>query len=187
MHIGILGGSFNPPHLGHVLVAQQILDFTDIEKIWLLPAYNHTFGKTLLDIKHRLAMTKMLVGKQIEISTLEIDHKLDGNTINLVPILEKQYPEIKFTFIIGSDQLPTFHKWGSWQELLQKLPFLVFLRAGYPAKPLYKGMQDIDNPLLITTNISSSLVRERLKKGFSINHLVPPLVEAYINKHGLYH
>lgn len=186
MHIGILGSYFNPPHLGHLLVAQQVLDFTNIERVWFLPGFKSTFHKQLISPEHRLAMTRLIKLSQTEVSTLEIDEELDGNTINLVPILRQKYPKDDFTFIIGSDQLPAFHKWGSWQELLKQLPFLVVHRASYPMIPLHEGMKALEHPLFVSTNISSTKVRERIKNGLSVDSFVTPEVKEYIEKHGLY-
>lgn len=186
MNIGILGGSFNPPHLGHLLIALQALDYTELQEIWWLPAYRHTFEKPLASVAHRLAMTKLLKLPKTQVSTLEIDHQLDGNTVDLVPILHKEYPQHAFTFIIGTDQLVSFHKWGKWQELLIKLPFLVVPRAGYAATPLYSGMKLLEHPLFITTNISSTLIRKRIHNKQTIDYLVPDLIQEYIIKNKLY-
>ena len=131
-------------------------------------------------------MTKLMRLPNTQVFTLEIDQRLSGNTVEIVPFLKRDFSKYKFTFIIGSDQLPSFHKWGKWQELLQEMPFLVFPRAGYSLKPLYKGMQVLQHPLLITTNISSSLVRERVKQKLPIDNLVPPKIKDYIKKHKLY-
>ncbi len=186
MKIGILGSYFNPPHLGHLLVAEQCLAFAGFDKVWFLPGLKSTFNKELIPVSHRLNMIKLVTLPRTEVSTLEIDYQLDGNTINLVPFLRKQYPHDQFTFIIGSDQLSSFHRWGNWQELLRLLPFLVFPRAGYPNKPLYPGMKLLEHKLLVVTNISSTLIRERVKNGSSISSLVPLKAENYIRKHCLY-
>lgn len=186
MHIGILGSSFNPPHLGHELMYRQVLDFTNIEKIWLLPVFKHTFTKELAPVDERLAMSRLLENQQIEVSTLEIEHKLSGNTIEIIPYLHKNHAGDHFTFIIGSDQLPDFHKWGRWQELLTQIPFLVVPRAGFPTKPLYKGMTVLTHPLLVTSNISSTIVRNRIKLDLPIDGLVNKKVADYIQKHKLY-
>ena len=186
MHIGILGGSFNPPHIGHLLVAQQVLDFTSLEKIFLLPAYSHTFDKPLAPVHDRLAMTQLLNLPNTIVSTLEIDHQLNGDTINLLPLLKEKYPKDSFSFIMGSDQLPNFTKWGQWETLLKQIPFLVVPRAGYSMKPLYSGMAPLEHPLFITTNISSSMVRLRIKQRLSIGHLVTDEVKKYISQNNLY-
>lgn len=186
MQIGILGGSFNPPHLGHAIVVRQVLDFTEIEKIWLLPAFKHTFNKNLAPAKDRLQMTQLLTEPDVSVSSLEIDYNLDGSTLKLLPLLRSLYPKDTFTFLIGSDQLPTFNKWVKWEELLRLQQFLVIPRSGYPSEPLYRGMRVLNHPLLATTNISSTLVRERVKLNLPIGHFVPEKVEEYIKKHGLY-
>lgn len=186
MNIGILGSFFNPPHVGHILVVQQTLEFAHFDKVWFLPGLKSTFHKQLIPVGHRLNMIKLVKMPKTQVSTLEIDNQLDGNTINLVSHLKKLYPRDTFTFIIGSDQLATFTKWGKWQELLKELPFLVFPRAGYPLEPLYSGMSVLSHPLLAVTNISSTMVRERVRGGLVIDRLVPDLVKKYILEHKLY-
>ena len=183
MKIGLLGGAFNPPHLGHILIAQQVLDFTDTDEVWFLPNYGQIPPKPVADVSDRLAMTRLLQLPNTRVSTIEIDQKLDGDTINLVPHLSKEHA---FRFIIGSDQLPTFHLWGKWQSLLDTLPFLVFPRYGFPNDPLYPNMTVVTNDLLIGTNISSTKIRERVKHGLSIDQFVPKEIAAYIRDHHLY-
>ncbi|MDO8523639.1 MAG: nicotinate (nicotinamide) nucleotide adenylyltransferase [bacterium] len=183
MRIALLGGAFNPPHLGHLLIAQQVLDFTDTEEVWFLPNYGQIPPKPVAAIEDRLAMTRLLRLPKTRVSTLEIDHTLDGDTINLVPFLPKEHT---FSFIIGSDQLSSFHLWGRWQELLEKVPFFVFPRYGYPNEPVYPGMTVISHELLVGSNMSSTKVRERVKQNLPIGTFVPEEVAAYIKEHGLY-
>lgn len=185
MHIGLFGGVFNPPHRGHLMIAQQVLDFTDIDEVWFLPNYGqHPPKPHVAAVTHRLAMSRMLVLPKTHISTLEIDKKLDGNTINLLPHLPKNH---SYTFIMGADWLPSFHlKWGHWQELLTRLPFLVFPREGYPNEPLYKNMKLLAHKLLITSNISATLIRERVKNNLPIEQFVPEAIADYIKENTLY-
>lgn len=184
MKVALFGGAFNPPHLGHLLIAQQVLDFTDTDEVWFLPNYGQKPPKPYMaSVADRLAMTKFLVMPKTKISTLEIDHQLDGNTINLLPLLP---PENIYKFVIGSDWLPGFKLWGKWEELLQKLPFLVFPRCGFPNEPLYPNMTVVADAHLIVTDISATKVRERVKLGLSIDQFVPPEVAKYIREHNLY-
>jgi len=183
MNIGLLGGKFNPPHVGHIFMARQVLDFTDIDEVWFLPNYKQSFHEPVASVEDRLAMTRMLTLPNTKISTLEIDHKLDGHTVNLLPYLPREY---KYTFIIGSDQLATFHLWGSYLELLKQLPFLVFPRYGYPSEPLYENMKVLGHRDLIASNISSTKIRNRVQQGFSIKEFVPENVASYIKDHNLY-
>lgn len=184
MKIGLLGGVFNPPHLGHVLMAQQILDFAKFDEVWFLVSYGqHPPKPHVAPVEHRLAMAKMLVLPKTRISTLEIAHTLDGNTIKLLQFLPKEHT---YTFVMGADWLPGFELWGNWQELIKKLPFLVFPRCGFPNEPLYENMKVFEHPLLMTSNISSTFIRERIKQGLPINPFVPPPVAMYIKEHNLY-
>lgn len=184
MRIGLLGGVFNPPHIGHLLIARQVLDFTDIEEVWFLPNYGQDPPKpNVAPAADRLAMTKLLVLPRTLVSSIEIDNKLDGNTIHLLPLLPKEH---SYRFIMGSDWLPGFHLWGGWKELLKQLPFLVFPRHGHPLTPLYENMTALSHDLLITTNISGTKIRERVKRGLPIEQCVPATVAAHIQKYRLY-
>lgn len=183
MKIGLLGGKFNPPHIGHILIAQQVLDFAHLDEVWFVPNYGQSFHEPVAPVEDRLAMTTRIQLPRTKISTLEIEHKLDGKTIHLLPHLPKEHD---YTFIIGSDQLATFHLWGDYKDLLKQLPFLVFPRYGYPNEPLYEHMSVIGHKAFIASNISSTKIRERVKLGLPIDTFVPAGVAEYIKKKGLY-
>lgn len=183
MHIALFGGAFNPPHLGHIQIAQQVLDFTDTEQVWFLPSFGQIPPKPVETVEHRLAMTRLLVSEKTRVSTIEIDNKLDGDTVNLLPHLSSKNT---YSFIIGSDQLPTLHLWGQWKTLLSEMPFLVFPRYGYPNEPLYPNMKLISHKFLIGSNISSTKIRDRVHAGLSIESFVPHEVARYIHTHRLY-
>lgn len=184
MQVGIFGGVFNPPHLGHLMIAQQVLDFTDIDEVWFLPNYGQIPPKIgVAAVEHRVAMTKLLKLPKACVSTLEIDYTLDGDTINLLPYLPKPHT---YTFIMGADQLAHFHLWGQWETLLSRMPFLIFPRLGYTNEPLRQNMTMLAHKLLIISDISSTKIRERKKQGLSLASFVPPAVDAYIRTHGLY-
>ncbi len=183
MNIALLGGAFNPPHLGHLMIAQQVLDFAGSDEVWFLPNYHQSPPKPVASSEDRLAMAKLLELPRTRVSTIEIDNKLDGETIHILPFLPKEHA---FSFIIGSDQLPTFHLWLGWEELLQKMPFYVFPRYGYPNEPLHKGMKVIANELLVGSNISSTKIRERTARGLLVRQFVPPAVARYIEEKNIY-
>lgn len=103
MRIALLGGAFNPPHNGHVAIARQILDFGLADELWFLPSFGQSPPKEVAPPTDRLAMTRLLNVPNTKVSTIEIDNKLDGETIHLLPFLPKEHT---FSFIIGADQLP---------------------------------------------------------------------------------
>ena len=184
MNIGIFGGVFNPPHIGHIQIAEQVLDFTDIEEIWFLPNYGqHPPKPNVAPAADRLAMTQMITLDRTKVSTLEIDNKLSGSTMTLLPFLPKAH---EYTFIMGADWLPSFQTWDRWDELLKLLPFLVFPRNGFANEPLYTGMTFLTHDTLMTSNISSTKIRERVRQGLSIDNFVPEDVARYVNDNGLY-
>lgn len=183
MNIGLLGGKFNPPHIGHVFMAQQCLDFGGFDEVWFVPNYGQSFHEPVAAVEDRLAMTRCMTLPKTRVSTIEIDNTLDGKTIHLLPYLPKEH---KYTFIIGSDQLATFHLWGDYKELLKQLPFLIFPRYGYPNEPMYNNMRVLSHPSIIASNISSTKIRERIKLGLGIDEFVPTGVAEYITQHKLY-
>lgn len=184
MKIGLFGGVFNPPHFGHLMIARQVLDYTDIDEVWFLPNYGQNLPKNeVVPVEARFTMTKFLILPKTKVSTIEIDNKLSGKTIDLLPFLPEGNT---YTFIMGSDWLAGFTKWDRWEELLEKLPFLVFPRNDHPTSPLYKNMKLLAHPNLITSNISSTKVRARIAARLSIDEFVPFAVAKYIKEHGLY-
>lgn len=193
MKIAILGGAFDPPHLDHQLMAEQVLDFAPIDEVWLTPCYRHTFNKKMTPVSHRVKMTKILINQKIKYCGEEIANKLSGNSIDLLEILQKKYSQHQFFFIIGSDQLPNFKKWGRWKKLITSFDFLVFPRSDFVDSLAKFGLDNpgykfhpLTHPLLITTNISSTNIRQRVKNKLAIKNLVPPKVEEYIIENKLY-
>jgi len=187
MNITLFGGSFNPPHLGHQIVINQAFEFIkDLDEIWLLIENQHSFDKTLALAQHRLQMTKTLLNGKIKLQTCCLDQQLSGNTIDHLSFLQKTYPQHNFSFLLGSDNLKQFHQWPQYKTLLKKMTFYIYPRAGFPLKPLYQGMKAIEHPLQIITNISSTIVRQRLQNDLSIKNLVHPAVAQYIKAQKLY-
>lgn len=198
MDIAILGGSFDPPHLGHMLIARQVLERLPIDEAWLMPCFKHDFDKPLSDALHRLAMTKLLSNEQIKVSDFEVKQKGVAVTIRTLRELSAQFPNDTFSFVIGSDQLRDFHKWDEWQNLIGEFRLIIFPREiALPhlrtdVQKYLKGQTIpqtvvvMDYNDLVLTNVSSTLVRERVKRGLPIDLLVPRGIELYIKKHKLY-
>lgn len=198
MQIAILGGSFDPPHLGHLLIARQVLERLPIDEVWLMPCYQHDFDKPLSHPSHRLAMTKLLEDSGIKASDFEIKQKKVARTIYTLRDLSKRFPKNRFSFIVGSDQLRDFHKWDEWKNLIKEFSLIIFpreialphldatVKKSLRLTELPKTVIVMNFPDLVLTNISSTIIRGRVQRGLPIDFLVPKKVEEYIKKNNLY-
>lgn len=186
MRIGILGGSFDPPHFGHILIARQVKKLMKLDEVWLMPYSKHSWDSTASSANHRFAMTKLIEEKGIIVSDEEIKSKKKNYTIQTVRQLKKKYPHV-FFWIIGSDILPDFRKWKNHEKLIKEIRFLVAPRKGFPfLSKIQKGFFFISSPKFVTSDISSSIVRHNIKKELSVTKLVPKPVLSYIQRHKLY-
>lgn len=187
MKIAVLGGSFDPPHIGHYLVIQQILELRkDITKILLVPAYKHQWKPAFASVNERATMLQSLTSSQVEISDIEIKRQGISYTIDTIKELKKQ-TKAQIYWIVGSDIIAEFERWEKKDALVEEATFLVFPRDPYHLpKELPKGFECITADRLITTSISSTVVRQRIKEGKPITHLVSSEVEQFIRQHTLY-
>lgn len=193
MKIGILGGSFNPPHFGHLLASQQLVDFGFVDQIWLMPCFAHVWEKKLAPIKDRLQMCRFLENEKIKVSTFEIEQGRAIPTIETLELLEKKYLQHQFFWLIGQKSLQELSKWQEYKKLLKNYKFLVIPQNNNKLKienclpaSLVGKLEIINHPLWITSNLSSSVIRQRVKKGLSLRGFVPDHIAEYIKKHGLY-
>ncbi len=187
MNIAVLGGSFDPPHIGHYFVIKQILELRkDIDKILLVPAYKHQWKPSFASVEDRLNMLKYFVDNRVSISDIEIQRKGISYTIDTIKELKSQ-TKSKIYWIVGSDILYEFNRWEKKDKLVKLARFLVFPRDPYqiPKKTQY-GFECIQDKCLITTNISSTAIRQRVKEGKSITAMVLKEVEEYITMNKLY-
>lgn len=184
----LFGGAFDPPHLGHQLVIEQVFKQVKPAEIWLLPCYQHTFQKQLTESRHRVAMTNLIgdtIGdERLKIKLIEIERQSGGSTFQTWQWLTKQYPNHQFAFVMGSDNLTSFTQWHRWEKLLQSMLFYIYIRKGYPPEPWYTNMTLLNGDEV--SEVSSTQVRKRLEAGQGISDLVPKSVEDYIRQQGLY-
>ncbi len=198
MKIAILGGSFDPPHLGHFFIAQQVQELLKMDQVWLMPAYHHPFNRNLSDISHRVAMTRLLETDHIKLSAYEQKHNPTSFTIDTLNGLKSDYPENDYYWITGSDQLEHFQKYKDWQEIIKKHNLIIFprewmlphLKETVKEKLMLKTIPEnvivLQSDDLFLTNISSTKIRERVKNNASIKFFVPVGVEDYIRENKLY-
>lgn len=184
--VGILGGTFNPPHIGHLMIADQVRDQLDLEKIWFLPSANppHAKGKTTIEAEHRVEMVKRAIkGNDLfEIQLAEIQRGGKSYTVDTIKQLTEDYPEFDFYFIIGGDMVEDLPNWYKIDELMEKIQFVAVNRPGYSIESPYPVIW-VDTP---EVKISSTTIREKQEQGCSIRYLVPERVKQYIEEKGLY-
>lgn len=185
MNIAILGGRFDPPHIWHFWTAQQILEnVPSIDQVWLMPDYSNAFKPIIASPRDRIEMLKCLETGRIRLSTIAIAKEIPTYTIDLVRDLVKD-PFNGFSWIVGSDIIGEFHRWREYQKLSRLIKFLVIPRKDYTIKSLPGGFERVGDNLMMS-NVSSTLIRDRLKADKTINGLVFPEVEEYIREHKLY-
>lgn len=198
--IGILGGSFNPVHLGHLILAQDALEAFDLTTVLFVPCDHppHKPAASLASVEHRAAMLEAALTDSIPFELCDLEIKRGGTTysIDTVRTLIKSYPEDELVFIIGADTLPELHMWKDAQELLHLCRFVTLARPGFDLKAMTAKSLNLDPDLAQAlmanvaighqVDISASDIRYRIAEGMSIRYLVPDAVDMYIAEHGLY-
>ncbi|MFO8069079.1 MAG: nicotinate-nucleotide adenylyltransferase [Alkalibacterium sp.] len=184
--VGILGGTFNPPHLGHLIIAEQVRCQLGLEKVMFLPSADppHKKEKKTIAAKHRIAMIRASISSNDGFSLEEIEIQRGGKsyTYDTIVQLKEMNPDIEFYFIIGADMVEDLKNWYKIDDLLQIVQFVAVNRPSYTLNTSYPVIT-VDVPNI---DISSSLIRQKAMDNCSIKYLVPPEVEKYIGSEGLY-
>lgn len=186
--VALLGSACNPPTLAHLDVLEVGLAYVD--EAWLMPCYNHVYGKTLAPAEHRLAMCQLMERDRIRAFDFEIQHQLGGETYHTICKLMVEQMPYEFSFLIGMDVANTIHQWSNSDRLRQIIPFIVVDREGVERDlkvNWYAKWPHILATPLKRRATSSRSVREMLATNDpqAAEHLTPPVL-AYIKEHHLY-
>jgi nicotinate-nucleotide adenylyltransferase len=188
-HIGLFGGSFDPVHLGHLLVAQAAREELNLAQLFFIPAAQSPFKPDTrpTPAQERLRLLRLaLAGKTwCEIDEQEIRRGGVSYTIDTVREYAGRFPQAQLFYLIGADHLPQLPKWRAAEELARLAEFVVIPRPGQAETPFpapFRGRWLAGFPL----GVSSSQIRERVKAGLPVDHLVPCLVAEAIRNNGLY-
>lgn len=190
MKIGILGGSFNPIHIGHAILANYITQYTDIEQVWLMVSPQNPLKdlqSSNYDV-HRLAMTELVASKcdNVITSGLEFTLPRPSYTIDTLNILTEKFPQHDFTLIIGADNWYNFDKWKDSDVIINNHNIMIYPRKGYeiiiPDQQKSK-VTKLNSPII---DVSSTFIREQLKAGKNMNFYLPQDVYKYILENRLY-
>jgi len=185
----VFGGSFDPPHLAHVMMAAIALSSHDVEKVLVVPCFHHRFGKHSAPYEHRVEMARRafeIFGDGCTVSTVEEDLGGTSMTLHTLEELARRSPGATWRLLVGSDILSQKEQWHRFDEVERLAPLLVVGREGYPrpgseAKRLMPRHGWVELP-----DISSSEIRKLVSEGCAYAHLVPARVVEHIEEHGLY-
>ncbi len=181
--MALVGGSFNPPHLGHVLLAAAAMARAEPDEVWLVPAWRHVFGKVLAPFEARLRMVELAVdplGSRFRASRIEAEAAAwgsSGSTIELLEWLRGRNPTHRYLLVLGADVWAERDRWRRFGEIESLVEILLVNREGQP------GLAGAGPPL---PAISSTEVRRRLAAGEPLDGLLPASVERYAREHALY-
>jgi nicotinate-nucleotide adenylyltransferase len=187
--IGIFGGTFDPPHNGHLAIAKQALKQCALDRVYFVPAFlpPHKRDLAAQRTNHRLTMVKLAIAgkKQYKLSAMELRRRGVSYTINTLEGFQEKFPNAELILVIGADNLAQFHTWKSPNKILQLASLAVYQRRGFNQSLENHNIafQQIKGQLL---QVSSTEIRNRIEKGKSISKLVPRSVEKYIKQHSLY-
>ncbi|MDW3211858.1 MAG: nicotinate (nicotinamide) nucleotide adenylyltransferase [Reichenbachiella sp.] len=189
MRVGLFFGSFNPIHMGHMIIAQTMLDSGHIDELWFVISPQNPFkkNKNLLHEFDRLDMVDAAISENSKFRTSDIEFNLPkpSYTAHTLAVLSEKNPDKEFSLIIGGDNLASFHKWKNYQTILEHHELLVYPRPAdqKPQIEITDRIHFVEAPLL---DISATFIRSNIKNGHSIKYLVPTEVEDFIARKKFY-
>ncbi|RRK09870.1 nicotinate-nucleotide adenylyltransferase [Lactiplantibacillus garii] len=184
--VGLLGGTFNPPHLGHLIMAQQVGDQLGLDEVRFMPDAQppHVDEKKTIPAVDRVNMVQAAIADNplFRLETAEIKRGGKSYSYDTIKALKAQHPDTQYYFIIGGDMVDYLHTWYRINDLVKLVTFVGIKRTGYPTTSQYPVIW-VDAPLI---DISSTQIRKKISHGHTVRYLVPDAVAAYIEEHHLY-
>ena len=189
MKIGLFFGSFNPIHIGHTAIANYMLEFCGLDRLWFVVTPHNPLKekKTLLADIHRLQLVREAIGdnNKMKASNVEFSLPQPSYTVNTLAYLKEKHPEHEFVLILGSDNLSTFKKWKNYEEILKHHHLLVYPRAESDGGELAKHpkVKMTDAPLM---DVSSTFIRQAIKNKKDVRYLMPDAAWQYAREMHFY-
>jgi len=189
MKIGLLFGSFNPVHIGHLIIANYMANHTDLDKVWLVVSPQNPLKKygDLINTYDRLEMARLATDNSDNISVSDVEIKLPqpSYTIDTLTHLKEKYPQHEFAIIMGSDNLVTLHKWKNYKLILRDYQIYVYPRPGYENTDLatHPSVHITMTPLM---ELSATFIRKSIAEKKNVQFFVPDTVLKFIEGKGLY-
>lgn len=186
---GLLFGSFNPIHVGHLMIAGYMYEFSDLDELWFVvsPLNPLKEKQSLLSDHHRLEMVNLAIEDDTRFRSCNIEFKMPqpSYTIHTLTWLQEKYPMREFVIISGTDIFPTFHKWKNWEKLLELYKFYVYPRPGSSDHELtrHPSVRLFDAPMV---EISASFIREAIRNGKNMSYYLHEKTYRYIQEMHFY-
>ena len=203
MKIGLYFGTFNPIHIGHLIISNYMADYTDLDQVWLIVSPQNPLKKksSLLEDYHRLAIVKVAIDDNLKLRASDIEFKMPrpSYTSDTLAYINEKYPEHDFNLIMGEDNLRTFHKWKNYEHILENHKLYVYPRVltiqeeveveeiGYLPENKLRDHQNVElceeAPIM---KVSSSFIRQAIKEGNDVRYLLTAPVHRYISEMNFY-
>lgn len=189
MKIGLFFGSFNPIHIGHLIIANYMANYTNLDKVWFVVSPHNPLKdkKDIIQVYDRLEMAKLATEKSENIAVSDVELKLPkpSYTIDTLTLLRELYPEYEFSLIMGSDNLKTLKKWKNYDIILRDYHIMVYPRPGYLDSELneHQSISITDTPQM---EISSTFIRKSIQQNKNVQYFLPESVLDFIENKSLY-
>ncbi len=189
--IGLYFGTFNPIHVGHLILANHMVEFSDLDEVWLVvtPHNPHKKKKTLLDDIHRLAMVRIAVEDypKLKASNIEFALPQPNYTVDTLVYLEEKFPGTQFCLIMGEDNLKGFHKWKNYEVILERHKMYVYPRISEgTVATAFEDHPRITKVAAPIIELSSTFIRKGIKAGKNIRPMLPHSVWTYLDEMNFY-
>ncbi len=189
MKVGLYFGTFNPIHIGHLAIANYMLEFTDINQLWFVVSPQSPFKQkqNMLGDYQRLELVNRAIDSDSRMRASSIEFKLPkpSYTIDTLTYLQEEFPAHQFSILMGSDNLEHFHKWKNYEQIIENHRIIVYPRPGFDAQAYmpHKNIEITEAPLM---EISATFIREAIREGKDVRHFLPPKTWQYIEEMNFY-
>tara|TARA_R110000850_G_scaffold26721_5_gene76263 strand:+ start:344 stop:934 length:591 start_codon:yes stop_codon:yes gene_type:complete len=189
--IGLYFGTFNPIHIGHLIIANHMVEFSDLDEVWFVvtPHNPHKKKNTLLEDHHRLAMVRIAVDEypKLQASNVEFDLPQPNYTVNTLAYLEEKYPKNNFCLIMGEDNLKSLHKWKNYEVILERYSIYVYPRISEgKVETQFENHENIKKVAAPIIELSSTFIRQGIKDGKNIRPMLSADVWKYLDEMNFY-
>ena len=191
MKIGLYFGTFNPIHIGHLIISNYMADYTDLDQVWLIVSPQNPLKKkkSLLEDYHRLAIVRVAIDDNLKLRVSDIEFKMErpSYTSNTLAYIKEKYPQHQFNLIMGEDNLRTFHKWKNYELILDHHDIYVYPRISEGNIETqfdnHKKIHKVDAPIM---ELSSTFIRKSIKEGKNVRPMLPEHVWEYLDEMSFY-